>query len=105
VDRAEAIRGAGAGTLLGMRLLVAEDDLGLKEVLERGLREAGYVIDAVGYGDLAIEYLRSYEYGVCIVDWRMPDLSGLELITWARAHGIPTPFLMLTAKDAPPDRV
>lgn len=104
-DRAETIRGAEAGTLLGMRLLVAEDDLGLKEVLERGLREAGYVVDAVGNGDLAIEYLRSYEYGVCIVDWRMPGLSGLELVTWARAHGIHTPFLMLTAKDAPPDRV
>jgi two-component system copper resistance phosphate regulon response regulator CusR len=88
-----------------VRLLVAEDDSGLKSVLERGLREAGYVVDAVENGDDAIEYLRAYEYSVAVLDWRMPGASGLEIITWARRQGIHTPILMLTAKDAPPDRV
>ncbi|HVB05171.1 MAG TPA: response regulator transcription factor [Acidimicrobiales bacterium] len=88
-----------------MRILLAEDDARLREVLERGLREAGYVVDGVADGDAAREYLRAYEYSVGVLDWRMPGASGLEIITWARHRGIHTPFLMLTAKDAPPDRI
>lgn len=94
-----------AGTLFVMRILVAEDDAGLRSVLERGLREAGYVVDAVADGDEAREHLRAYEYSVGVLDWRMPGATGLEIITWARRRGIHTPFLMLTAKDAPPDRI
>jgi DNA-binding response OmpR family regulator len=97
--------GTTPGTLLDVRLLIAEDDLQLSEVLERGLREAGYVVDSVSDGAQALEYLRTYEYGVCIFDWRMPGLSGIELVAWVRKRGIQTPLLMLTAKDAPPDRV
>lgn len=88
-----------------MRVLVAEDDAGLRSVLERGLREAGYVVDAVTNGNEAIEYLRSYEYSLGILDWRMPGTTGFEVISWARRRGIHTPFLMLTAKDAPHDRI
>lgn len=86
-------------------MLVAEDDPGLRSVLERGLREAGYVVDAVTRGDEAIEYLRAYEYAIGILDWRMPGMTGLEVIEWARKRDLPTPFLMLTARDAPPDRI
>ena len=88
-----------------MRVLVAEDDASLRDVLERGLREAGYVVDAVANGEDARQYLRAYEYSVGVLDWRMPGASGLEIIMWARRQGIHTPFLMLTAKDAPPDRI
>ncbi len=59
-----------------MRVLLAEDDVHLRGVLERGLREEGYVVDAVGTGEEALDYLRMYEYGVCILDWRMPGASG-----------------------------
>jgi DNA-binding response OmpR family regulator len=86
-------------------MLVAEDDAALKSVLERGLREAGYVVDAVANGDDAMAYLRVYEYGVCVFDWAMPGSSGLEVLSWARRRGIHTPVLMLTARDAPPDRI
>jgi two-component system OmpR family response regulator len=84
---------------------VAEDDASLSSVLQRGLLEAGYVVDAVANGNDAIAYLQVYEYGVGILDWRMPGVSGFEVITWARHRGIHTPFLMLTAKDAPADRI
>jgi len=69
------------------------------------LREEGYVVDAVGTGEEALDYLRMYEYGVCILDWRMPGASGLDVVTGARRRGTQVPFLMLTAKDAPPDRI
>ncbi|MGA3218547.1 MAG: response regulator transcription factor [Acidimicrobiales bacterium] len=88
-----------------MRLLLAEDDTNLRGVLERGLKEEGYVVDAVANGDEALDYLRAYEYAVCILDWRMPGTSGLDVIASARRRGTQTPFLMLTAKDAPPDRI
>jgi DNA-binding response OmpR family regulator len=88
-----------------MRLLVAEDDTGLRSVLARGLREHGFVVDCVDNGDDALTYLRSYEYEVVVLDWRMPGRSGLEVVGEARRGGIRTPILMLTARDAPADRI
>lgn len=88
-----------------MRVLIAEDDAGLRDVLARGLREQGYVVDAVGTGQAATSYLRSYEYELAVLDWRMPEMSGLDLVQWIRRRGLPTPVLMLTARDAPADRV
>jgi two-component system OmpR family response regulator len=88
-----------------VRVLVAEDDPGLRSVLERGLREHGYVVDAVSDGDDALAYLRSYQYEVVVLDWRMPKKSGIEVVTAMRAGSDRTPVLMLTARDATEDRV
>jgi DNA-binding response OmpR family regulator len=75
-----------------MRLLLADDDVNLRGVLERGLKEEGYVVDAVANGTEALAHLRTYEYAICILDWRMPGSSGLEVISWARGAGSQTPF-------------
>jgi DNA-binding response OmpR family regulator len=88
-----------------MRILVAEDDAGLRSVLERGLREHGYVVDAVVDGDEALAYLRSYMYEAIVLDWRMPRKSGIEVVGDMRRRGDRTPVLMLTARDATEDRV
>src|SRR5437763_603485 len=88
-----------------MRVLVAEDDQGLREVLVQGLEDAGYLVDAVDRGDDAIDQLKFYNYDVAILDWRMPGLPGIEVASWARTHEKPTAILMLTARDAPPDRI
>jgi DNA-binding response OmpR family regulator len=88
-----------------MRILVAEDDKGLREVLVQGLEDAGYFVDAVERGDDAIEQLKFYEYDVAILDWRMPGVPGVEVASWARQNDRPTAILMLTARDAPPDRI
>jgi DNA-binding response OmpR family regulator len=88
-----------------MRILVAEDDRSLREVLERGLREAGYVVDAVADGEAASALLKDNEYEVAILDWRMPKRSGIETLALARRNGVTTPILILTARDAPFDRV
>ena len=70
-----------------MRALVAEDDAALRSVLDRGLRENGYIVDAVSDGDAADRYLSAYDYEVAVIDWRMPGLSGLEVIERARRRG------------------
>ncbi len=88
-----------------MRLLLAEDDSGLRSVLERGLREAGYVVDGVADGEEALVYLRTYDYDVAVLDWRMPKASGLAVIESLRRQGSGLPVLMLTARDTAADRV
>jgi two-component system, OmpR family, response regulator len=88
-----------------MRVLVAEDDPGLRSVLERGLRRSGYVVDAVADGEGALRYLRSYDYEVAVLDWRMPGASGLDVVREVRRRGSPVPVLMLTARDTTSDRV
>ncbi len=88
-----------------MRVLVAEDDRGLRDVIVLGLTDSGYHVDAVERGDVAIDQLRWYEYDVAIVDWRMPGAEGIDVVRWAREHDRPTAILMLTARDAPADRI
>ena len=88
-----------------MRILVAEDDASLREILVLGLEDNGFRVDAVERGDDAIDQLKFYEYDVAILDWRMPGATGLDVVRWARRHDRPTALLMLTARDAPPDRI
>jgi len=88
-----------------VRILVAEDDRGLQEVLALGLRDAGYHVDVVDRGDDAIDQLGWYEYDVAIIDWRMPGAEGIDVVAWARRHDRPTALLMLTARDTPADRI
>jgi two-component system OmpR family response regulator len=88
-----------------VRVLLAEDDAGLRDALGRGLRENGYVVDAVPDGGTAVTYLRTYEYEVAVLDWRMPVMSGLEVLQQIRRRQLRTAVLMLTAKDTPEDRV
>ncbi|HEX6489089.1 MAG TPA: response regulator transcription factor [Candidatus Dormibacteraeota bacterium] len=88
-----------------MRLLVAEDDPALRDVLLRGLRDSGFQADGAERGDDAIEMLRFNEYDVAVLDWRMPGKSGVEVVDWLRRSDLPTAVLMLTAKDTPAERV
>ena len=88
-----------------MRVLVAEDDPALRSVLERGLRENGYVVDSVADGSAALRHLQAYDYDVAILDWRMPERTGVEVVEEARREGRHTPILMLTARDAAVDRI
>ena len=88
-----------------MRLLVAEDDPALRDVLLRGLRDHGFQVDGVERGDDAVEMLGFNEYDVAIVDWRMPGRTGVEVVGWMRQRKLPTAALMLTARDTPAERV
>ena len=88
-----------------MRVLVAEDDPGLREVIVLGLQDSGYQVDSVDRGDDAIDQLKWYDYDVAIIDWRMPGAEGIDVVAWARRKHRPTALLMLTARDAPADRI
>jgi DNA-binding response OmpR family regulator len=88
-----------------VRVLVAEDDQGLRSVLVRGLQENDYVVDAVANGEEALKFLRSYSYELAVLDWRMPGISGLDVVRWMRRNAHAARILMLTARDQPADRV
>jgi len=86
-------------------VLIAEDDAGVRSVLERGLAEEGYVVDSAERGDDALHLLRIYDYAAAILDWRMPGMTGEEVVRNARRLKIRTPVLMLTARDTTADKV
>lgn len=88
-----------------VRVLVAEDDESLGEVLTLALQDRGYVVDLVADGETALSYSRWYDYSVAVLDWRMPRMHGIEVVRQLRRRGVRIPVLMLSGKDEPQDRV
>jgi DNA-binding response OmpR family regulator len=88
-----------------VRVLLAEDDDILGEVLARRLRNSGYVVDLVGDGETALSYTRCYDYSVAVLDWLIPRMSGIDVVRQLRRRGTRTPVLMISGKDTPADRV
>jgi two-component system copper resistance phosphate regulon response regulator CusR len=88
-----------------MRVLLVEDDATLSAVIAKGLREED--IDVFPAMDWAagLERLLSSRYDVIVLDIVLPGGSGLDLCRRVRESGATTPILMLTARDAVPDRV
>ena len=88
-----------------MRLLFAEDDRDLGRAVKALLEHSGYSVDVVTNGQDALDYARSAGYDALILDWMMPGLDGIQVLTRLRSAGIAVPCLMLTARDAVEDRV
>ncbi len=90
-----------------MRILLVEDDLMIGESLARGLRDEGYTVDWVNDGVVASIALQDREaaYAVALLDWGLPRQDGLQVLRAIRGHGVRTPILMLTARDAIDDRI
>jgi two-component system OmpR family response regulator len=87
-----------------MRLLLLEDDTILGEGLRDFLRADGHVVDWF-VRLLDIPSLAGEPYDAFLVDWRLPDGSGLDWIRSQRSRGVDTPMIMLTARDLLNDRV
>jgi DNA-binding response OmpR family regulator len=90
---------------LGMRILLVEDYEPLRKSLLRGLREAGYAVDATGDGEEGAWYTRSGDYDVIVLDLMLPKLDGLTILQQLRSKGNAANVLILTAKDTLADRV
>jgi two-component system copper resistance phosphate regulon response regulator CusR len=88
-----------------LRLLLVEDDPGIGRFLRQGLLEAGYEVDWESDGAGGLERARSGMHDLLILDVLLPGISGLELLSGARAGGINSPVLLLTALDTVDDRV
>lgn len=88
-----------------MRLLFAEDDRDIAKAVQTLLMRSGYSVDVVHNGQDAIDYIEAGDYDGVILDWMMPKLSGIEVLSKMRSEGFSTPVLILTARDAVEDRV
>ena len=90
-----------------MRILLVEDEVDLGLAIKQVLVSEKYVVDWVSDGAQAWHCLESQwtDYTVAIVDWLLPELSGLELCQRLRMHQNPLPVLMLTALGQPENRV
>jgi len=62
-----------------IRILLAEDDLAMRTYLKRALETAGYTVDAVDRGTMALPLLESEEYDLLLSDIVMPEMDGIEL--------------------------
>ena len=87
-----------------MRILVVEDDPRLSRSLTKALREEGYAVDAADAGDEGLQKAEDYDYNAIVLDVMLPKLDGWQILEQLRRHKR-TPVLMLTARDATPDRV
>jgi DNA-binding response OmpR family regulator len=88
-----------------MRILLAEDDPLLGDGLRAGLKQLGFQVDWVRDGEATERELRAQSYAACVLDLGLPRKDGLDVLAAIRRAGIVTPVLVLTARDAVPDRI
>ena len=88
-----------------MRILIAEDERSLNEIIVKKLTSDGYSVDACFDGEEAISVLSYTDYDAVILDIMMPKADGFAVLRSLREAGKTTPVLFLTAKDAVSDRV
>lgn len=86
---------------LGRRVLVVDDDEGMREALKNLLDAAGFVPVAFGTAEALLQDC-IIDGAVCLIsDLRLPSMSGLELLTALRARGEQIPVIAITAHDEP----
>lgn len=88
-----------------MRILIAEDERSLNEIIAKKLTSDGYSVDSCFDGEEAISVLSYTDYDAVILDIMMPKADGFAVLRSLREAGKTTPVLFLTAKDAVSDRV
>lgn len=88
-----------------MRILVAEDEKLLNEMITKTLTREGYCTDSCYNGEDALHYLQIGEFDAVIMDIMMPRLDGISVVKTMRANNDTTPVIFLTAKDEIDDRV
>jgi two-component system copper resistance phosphate regulon response regulator CusR len=88
-----------------MRILIIEDDARAVTYLHKGLSEAGFIVESALQGEEGLHLATTRPYDLIILDIMLPERDGWSVITELRRQKIEIPVLMLTARDAVPDRV
>ena len=90
---------------MALRVLTVEDEPEMAELLARGLRAEGYIVDVAGDGVEALTLSKQGAYDIAVLDVMLPGMSGFELCRWLRRQTTGLAILLLTARDAVDDRV
>ena len=88
-----------------MKILLAEDEKRMAQALKELLRQENYDVDHFEDGQSALDAIESGVYDALILDVMMPGMNGFQVARSARAKGIRTPILMLTARSEIDDKV
>jgi DNA-binding response OmpR family regulator len=88
-----------------MRILVVEDNLSIARAVQTMLEAQKFAANVVTDGPTALDHLLRQSYDAAIVDVGLPGMDGFAVARSARAEGVQTPILMLTARDGVEDRV
>jgi DNA-binding response OmpR family regulator len=91
--------------MVGMRVLVVEDEKRLAWSLRVGLEAEGFAVDVASDGVDGLWLARENDYDVIVLDLMLPKLNGYQVCATLRAEEIWTPIVMLTAKDGEWDQV
>ncbi len=87
------------------KILIVEDDAVIADGMARHLSAAGFDSTVVGRGELGLARLRFEHPDVCVLDLMLPEIDGWKLIETARAEGIGTPIVVVSARGTEHDRV
>jgi len=88
-----------------MRLLLVEDDDSLAEGLVEALSRSGYAVERACTGEEALRLANASAHAACILDLGLPDRDGIDVLRRLRERAVPTPVLVLTARDRLDDRI
>ena len=88
-----------------MRILLVEDEPKMLAFLKQGLEEQRYAVDTADNGEDGLHWALNFAYDVLVLDIMLPGMDGIEVCRTLRNRHIPTPVLMLTARDTVDDRV
>ena len=80
------------------KILIADDEAALRELLREQLSTQGYTIDEAGDGVEAVEKLEKETYDLAILDINMPRKTGLDVLRYIREHQLPMKVIMLTGR-------
>jgi len=88
-----------------MQILLVDDEEELTAPLHKVLSQEGYTVAIANSGAMAWQMAQTGGYSLLILDWILPQMSGIEICRGLRTRGDPTPVLLLTARDTLDDRV
>jgi heavy metal response regulator len=88
-----------------MRILVVEDERKVASFIRQGLQEEGYAVEVAHDGTTALDLVEGPPFDLMVLDVMLPRMDGFALLKAVRSRSVPTPVLMLTARDSVADRV
>lgn len=91
--------------IIGLRILVVEDEPRMGRLLGKLLRESGFAVDVVGSGETALEHVQVSSYDLIVLDILLPGMDGLNVCREIRSEGLAAPILVISALSEITDRV
>jgi DNA-binding response OmpR family regulator len=86
------------------KVLIVDDDIELATVVEQMLQEAAWTTEKVHNGADALQFLTNFKFDLVVLDWNLPDMTGIKICQEYRASGGATPIIFLTGRNTTPDK-